>query len=311
MTDTPAATASATPAPASADAASRDGSAPLPAPIVALLDGTLVDVTTPIVRADDLGVVRGDGVFDVAHVRERVVDGLDAHLERLAASARILALPEPDEAGFRRAVDALVDAWDWQRSPEGVVRLVMTRGAETGGTGPSAWAMLSPMSPAVIREREGVRVVVLDRGMEAEGTVDLPWLLPGAKSLSYGINMAAKRWAVANGADDALFVTPNGRLLEGPTSTLVVDLDGALRTPAQDGILKSTTLEALFAAAPGAGLDLEFADLRLDDLERVRGAWLLSSGRVLAPITHLDGREVPRSPQHEVLARVLGVPGAA
>ena len=297
-----------TTAPRTAPTAPAAGAA-APTPLVALLDGTIVDVATPLVRADDLGVVRGDGVFDVAHAHRGEVNGLDAHLERLAASARILALPEPDEAGLRRAVDALVAAWDWERAPEALVRMVMTRGPEAGG-GPSAWAMIAPVSPAVIREREGVRVVVLDRGMEAEGTVDLPWLLPGAKSLSYGINMAAKRWAVANGADDALFITPSGRLLEGPTSTLVIDLDGRLRTPVQDGILRSTTLEELFAGAPAARLDVDFAELQLADLDGIRGAWLLSSGRVLAPITHLDGRPVPRSPLHETLARVLGVPGA-
>ena len=290
---------------------SSNPAAPTASPLVARLDGTIVDVATPIVRADDLGVVRGDGVFDVAHAVAGRVNGLDAHLERLAASARILALPEPDEAGYRRAIDALIAAWDWQLQPEALIRLVMTRGPEHGDAGASAWAMIAPVSAAAVRERQGVRVVVLDRGMEAEGIVDLPWLLPGAKSLSYGINMAAKRWAVANGADDALFITPSGRLLEGPTSTLVVDLDGALRTPVQDGILKSTTLEDLFAAAPSAELDLEFAELELADLERMRGAWLLSSGRVLAPITHLDGREVPRSPLHGTLARVLRVPGAA
>lgn len=299
---------SATPTPAHA---ATDAAQPgrTPATLVARLDGTLVDIATPFVRADDLGVVRGDGVFDVAHARDGKVNGLDAHLDRLAASARILALPEPDDAGLRRAIDALVAAWDWRLAPEALIRMVMTRGPEAGG-GPSAWAMIAPVSPTVIREREGVRVVVLDRGMEAEGTVDLPWLLPGAKSLSYGINMAAKRWAVANGADDALFVTPSGRLLEGPTSTLVVDIDGVLRTPVQDGILKSTTLEELFAAAPSAGVEIEFAELHLDDLERVRGAWLLSSGRILAPITRLDDREVPRSPLHPTLARLLDVPGA-
>lgn len=280
-----------------------------PANLVALLDGTVVDVASPLIRADDLGLVRGDGVFDVAHGHNGRVPGLEAHLGRLADSARILVLPEPDFDGYRRAVDALVEAWDWQAEPEALIRMVFTRGPEAGGD-PTSFVMIAPVSATAKREREGVRVVVLDRGMEGEGIVDLPWLLPGAKSLSYGINMAAKRWAVANGADDALFITPSGRLLEGPTSTLVVDLDGALRTPTQDGILKSITLEDLFAKGPEAGLDVAFADLQLADLDRIRGAWLLSSGRILAPITHLDGKPVPRSPLHDALARVLEVPGA-
>lgn len=275
--------------------------------LVALLDGTLVDVAQPLLRADDLGVVRGDGVFDVASCRGGRVIDLDAHLDRLASSARILALPEPDRDGYARAVAALVAAWDWDAHAEATVRMVETRGPEYGG-GASCWAMMQPVADAVVRERRGVRVVVLDRGHEAEETSDLPWLLPGAKSLSYGINMAAKRWAKSHGADDALFVTPSGRLIEGPTSALIVDLDGELVTPRQDGILPSTTLRMLMDAAPEAGLSVRFADLPREVLSRVRGAWLLSSGRILAPILAVDDVALPQSPLHAALARILDVP---
>ncbi len=278
--------------------------------LVALLDGSLVDVETPLLRADDLGVVRGDGVFDVASCRAGHVIDLPAHLDRLATSAHILSLPEPNRAGYERAVAALVDAWDWDAHPEATVRLVETRGPEFGGDA-TCWAMMQPVSAAVLREREGVRVVVLDRGHEAEETSQLPWLLPGAKSLSYGINMAAKRWAKANGADDAIFVTPSGRLLEGPTSALVVDLHGELVTPKQDGILPSTTLRALMDAAAEDGLSVRFDELPREVLSRVQGAWLLSSGRILAPIESVDGVDVPRSPLHGRVARMLRVPGSA
>ena len=276
--------------------------------LIALLDGTLVDPNVPLVRADDLGVVRGDGVFDVAFCRDGKVPNLDAHLDRLEASARILNLPKPDRDGYTRAVTALTEAWDWQTRPEAIVRLVETRGSEFGGP-PTCWAMMMPLPAAIYRDRhEGVRVLVLDRGFEAEETVDLPWLLPGAKSLSYGINMAAQRWALDHGADDALFVTPSGRLLEGPTSTLVVDLDGKLQTPQQDGILASTTLRRLMDAGASEGLTVTFADLDRSVLDRADGAWLISSGRLLAPIVSVDGTPMPRSPRHEQLSRLLQVP---
>lgn len=282
-----------------------------PVPLVALLDGTLHDLHDPLVRADDLGIVRGDGVFDVAHGYAGRFDNLEANLERLANSARILSLPAPDTDGYRRAAAALTEAWDWAAAPETILRLVLTRGAETESEAtraPSAWAMISVIGPNVVRERNGVKVLVLDRGIEAEETTDLPWLLPGAKSLSYGINMAAKRWAAKHGADDALFVSPSGRLLEGPTSSLVLDIDGVLVTPVQDGLLRSLTIQALIDGVPDAGLRAEFAELHLPDLERARGGWLVSTGRILAPITHLDDQPFPRSPLHDQLARLLNVP---
>lgn len=78
--------------------------------LLALLDGSLADLERPLVRADDLGIVRGDGVFDAAIVVRGVPRDLDRHLRRLADSARMLDLPAPDLDGYRRAVDALIAA---------------------------------------------------------------------------------------------------------------------------------------------------------------------------------------------------------
>lgn len=279
------------------------------APLLALLDGSIVDVATPIIRADDLGVVRGDGVFDATLVRRGVLRDTDAHLDRLARSAEILALPAPDRDGYRRAIAALVAAWDWEAQPEAVARLVLTRGAEGGGPA-TAYVLLQALSAAVIAERtSGVRVLLLDRGFDGEVVAAMPWLLPGAKSLSYSINMAAKRYAHEHGADDVLFVAPSGRLLEGPTSTLVLDVDGELCTPEQDGILASITLEQLERDAPAHGLAVRHAPLTRDDLRRARGGWLISSGRLASAITAIDGVAYPSSPLHDTLCRVLEVHG--
>lgn len=277
--------------------------------LIALLDGTLVDPAQPIVRADDQGVVRGDGVFDALLAVGGRARDLDPHLERLAQSARMLDLPAPDEAGYRRAVDAVLAAWDWAAHPEAVLRMILTRGPEGTAGEPNGCVMAAPLDAASRRQRsEGVRVLLLDRGFEGGEIADLPWLLPGAKSLSYGINMAAKRYAVANGADDVIFRAPSGKLLEGPTSSVVLDLDGVLVTPPLDGILRSITIEELVNGAPAAGLEVRIQELHRDDLGRCRGAWLLSSGRILARVTHVDGQELPSSPLDVRLSRLLGVP---
>src|SRR4029450_3280374 len=47
-----------------------------------------------------------------------------------------------------------------------------------------------------------------------------PRVLDGVKSLSYGANMLCSRLARERGFDEALLVTPHGRVLEAPTSAL-------------------------------------------------------------------------------------------
>lgn len=277
--------------------------------LVCLLDGSLIDPSQPIVRADDQGVVRGDGVFDALLAVDGTPRDLSAHLARLADSARMLELPEPDEAGYRRAVESILAVWDWQAHPEAVLRMIETRGPEGTDDAPNGWVMAAPLDEASKRQRsDGVRVMVLDRGFEGADVAPLPWLLPGAKSLSYGINMAAKRYAHAQGADDVIFRAPSGRLLEGPTSSVLLDLDGVLVTPPLDGILRSITVEALLQRAPDAGFEVSVAELHVADLDRCLGGWLLSSGRILARITHVDGRPMPTSALNADLATLLEVP---
>ena len=68
----------------------------------------------------------------------------------------------------------------------------------------------------------GVAALTLARGLSAEGTTEMPWLLAGAKTLSYAVNMAALRHAERHGAGDVIFVGSDGLILEGPRSTVVI-----------------------------------------------------------------------------------------
>ena len=112
--------------------------------------------------------------------------------------------------------------------------------------------------------RLGIRVVTLDRGLRHDVAETSPWLLAGAKTLSYAINRAAQREAVRRGADDVLFVSSDGFALEGPTSNVVTLTDGVVRTPNTDqGILAGTTQAAVFDFFQSRGLRTEFAPLTL------------------------------------------------
>ncbi|HVQ49525.1 MAG TPA: aminotransferase class IV, partial [Mycobacterium sp.] len=72
--------------------------------VVATLDGQLHDPQTRLLHADDLAVVRGDGIFESLLVRDGRPCLLEAHLGRLAQSARLMDLPEPDLPRWRAAV---------------------------------------------------------------------------------------------------------------------------------------------------------------------------------------------------------------
>ena len=249
------------------------------------------DSSLPQVSALDLGATRGDGIFETISVGNGLPQALEHHLSRFEKSAATLQLPRPDLEVWRDAILATIDELD--PAPEAFIKTVMTRGIE-GGSGPTGWCF-GAHSPDFSRERSaGIRVVMLDRGYRHDVEQTSPWLLAGAKTVSYAINRAAGREAVRRGADDVIFVSSDGIVLEGPTSTVVYRRGQQLLSPGTGlGILDGTTQANVFRWAHSIGLSTSFELTTPEILRAADAAWLVSSVRLAAPVCELDGAAYP------------------
>lgn len=259
--------------------------------VLALLDGTVVDPEAPLLRADDLSVMRGDGIFETILVVDRHARELGPHLDRLERSARMLQMTLPDRASWQRAVQAVIDNWPWDTDREMALKLVCSRGVDGGDGTPTGFAMGTPVGADTRRKREeGVSAITLERGYAPDLMERAPWLLLSAKTLSYAVNMAALREAEAAGADEVVFTATDGTVLEGPTSTVVIARGRTLSTtPPSSGILPGTTQGALFRAAEKAGWRTGVDRFGVADLRAADGVWLCSSVRLVSRVHTLDG----------------------
>lgn len=270
--------------------------------------GLIADASSPTILATDQGVTRGDGIFESMLAVDGVPRKIEAHLSRLAASARAMDLAIPSAGTWQAAITTALTAYA-ATSPhavvdggdQAVVRLIATRGPE-GADSPTAWITVGAVSPSLAAQREqGLAVILLERGYDSSLAARAPWLLMGAKTLSYAVNMAALRHAHSQGADDVIFTSGDGLVLEGATSSVLLahisDDSGVpvkrLITPHLDtGILPGTTQGALFAAARDAGWELGYGPVRPEDLLDADAVWLISSLRLLAPVNTIDGAEI-------------------
>jgi 4-amino-4-deoxychorismate lyase len=268
--------------------------------VIVTLDGGVHESGAPLLHADDLAAVRGDGIFETLLVRDGRACLIEPHLQRLTQSARLTDLPPPDLPQWRHAIESATQRWTADTADEGAMRLIYSRGRESGSA-PTAYVMVNPVPDRVAAvRRDGVSAVTLDRGLPAVGADAMPWLLAGAKTLSYAVNMAALRHAAQRGAGDVIFVSSDGYILEGPRSTVVIAVEGVdtpclLTPPPWYPILRGTTQQALFEVARAKGYDCDYRALRIADLLDAQGIWLISSMTLAARVHTLDGRWLART----------------
>src|SRR4051812_50154995 len=96
---------------------------------LAVVDGKVLPADEATISVTDLGLLRGDGVFEVISVYEGRLFAIDDHLRRMANSAKNLRL-EIDLGAVAADIDALVaEAGPLHR---GVPVLVPRRGRRRG-----------------------------------------------------------------------------------------------------------------------------------------------------------------------------------
>ncbi|MEO3756489.1 aminodeoxychorismate lyase [Streptomyces sp. B6B3] len=258
------------------------------------LDGELRDADSARVSVFDHGLTVGDGVFETLKTEHGRPFALSRHLDRLAASATGLGLPEPDRDEVRRACLAVLEAHPLAR---GRLRVTYTGGTAPLGSdrGEAPPTLLVAHAEAPLRP-------------DTTAVITVPWTrnergaLAGLKSTSYAENVIALARARQQAASEALFGNTADQLCEGTGTNVFVVLDGELHTPPlSSGCLAGIT-RALVLEWAGA----KETELPMDCLERAEEVFLTSSTRDVQAVRRVDDRELPGAPG-PVTARAMRI----
>jgi branched-subunit amino acid aminotransferase/4-amino-4-deoxychorismate lyase len=256
-----------------------------------LINGVESDGVVPVT---DSAVLRGDGCFEVLKTYAGRPFALDEHLDRLSRSAKALDIPLPDRQELGHWIESIAGGCN-----DCLVRVVVTRGAAIpGATGDSIVIVFGhPWTKG-----EGpLRLLPVVAPWHAAG---VDWDLAGAKVLSYAPNMAATRRAVGEGFGDALLITAEGVMLEGPTFAVAWVVDGVVETPALGlGILDSITRRVMFEMASELGLAAREGTWELDRLDDAEEVMALSTAREVQPVSAIGDRRFEEGAVTADLAR--------
>lgn len=261
-----------------------------------LINGVATAPRDASVSVFDIGFQRGYGCFEAMRSYGGSVFRMDRHLERLAFSAGNLRIELP---GLKT-----LGAWCTQaaRGGDGVLRVFVTGGldAKNPGTDNTIVIYLDPL-PVI---PSSVRLDVLEAPWHADGRISE---LTGAKTLSYGPNLAATIRARSRGFDDAALIGQNDVVLEGPTFSLGWVRGGVLCTPSLDiHILASVTREATLEVAGRIGVPTEIGRYERKQLLEADEVFVMSTVREVMPVTAVGDTSFHEGPVTLRLRRAFG-----
>jgi branched-chain amino acid aminotransferase len=269
------------------------------------IDGVVVDGDEARVSVFDRGFLYGDSVFEVYRTYDGVPFAEKEHLERLTRSAARLMIPMPVSIEtLSEEVRATLDA---AGEGEWYVRVVITRGSgplsydPSTATAPLRVIIAAPVSvpPAEHYER-GIAVSILEASRPTDDE-----RAAGAKASNYLANLLAVYEAKQKGAQEALVLGRAGQILEGASSNIFLVKDGKVRTPEpQPGILVGITRATVLAAAVEAGIPVEEAEVRPEDLHSADEAFLTSSIREVMPVVSVDGQTIGSGAPGDITKRL-------
>lgn len=258
-------------------------------PDVAYVNGKIGPLRSATVAVLDRGFLLADGVYEVLRTYAGRPFELQAHLSRLAASRRGLELGMPvSQRALARLVGALLRR---SRHREARIYIQVTRG-------------VAPRQHAFPRRARPTLVVYVEklhappagqrrRGISAITLPDPRWRRCNLKTIALLPNVLAKQQALERGAQEALFVAPDGTVREAATANVFLVRGRTLRThPLGPEILPGVSRHVVLELARDLGLRVREAGFRRAALYAADELFLSSTVQEVMPIVRVDGRRI-------------------
>lgn len=282
---------------------------PRNADVLIHVGGELLPRAEAKVSVFDSSVQGGDAVWEGLRVYDGRIFQLDAHLDRLAASAHTLAFAGvPSREEIRQAIFATLEANGMRDGAH--IRLTLTRGPKvTSGMSPTnnragcCLIVLAEWKPPVY-DASGIRLITASVRRNSPSTLDSK--IHHNNLLN---NILAKIEADVAGVDDAVMLDLQGFLSETNATNLFLVNRDVLLTPRADSCLPGVTRGVVLELARDAGIEVVERNLSLSELYTADEAFTTGTMGELTPVLEVDGRRVGAGARGPLTERLQGLYG--
>ena len=257
------------------------------------LNGKLIPEREAKVSVFDHGLLYGDGVFEGIRSYSGRIFELEAHVDRLYDSAKAIALEIPmTRAGMMKAVARTCKA---NKTTDGYIRLVVTRGVGTLGLNP--YLCKKPQVIIIAADIQLYPKKLYDDGLTivTVGTIrNLSEAVnPRIKSLNYLNNILAKIEAINSGCMEAIMLNSQGAVAEATGDNIfIVRGDKLVTPPVNEGILEGITRNAVMDLAREQGLTVSQERLSRYDLYTADEVFLTGTAAEVIGVVNIDRRQI-------------------
>ncbi len=243
------------------------------------VDGKFVPSDEAVIPVTDLAVLRGLGAFDFMRTYHGRPFCLRAHLERLEASTRKIGLKFPWTQDW--LAQLVMETLGRNSHPESNIRVIVTGGSSPDFMNPQGKPRLIIMVSALPDMpagwyQDGIHVI----------THTAERALAGAKSINYVQASIALEAARQKGAQEAVYVIPQGLVLEGTTSNVFAISAGRLITPGR-GILPGITRQVILDLAR-SHFSVQIRDMFLSELLEADEVFICGTNKGIVPVVQVD-----------------------
>ena len=272
----------------------------------AWLNGTLVDEQDAKITVQDHGTLYGDGVFEGIREYGGKVFEVNAHIDRLFASAEKIRLDIPYTKQEIR--DAVYQTLEANALVDGYVRLVVTRGDGTLGLNP--FKCPAPNVFIIVTDQivlytpdmydNGLAVIIAKTVRTSPNMLD-----PSIKSLNYLNNIMARIEAADAGVEEAVMLNADGNVAECTGDNIFIVTGGQVTTPpVSAGVLVGVTRSVVMRLAGQIDIPTAEADIIPDDIYQADECFLTGTAAEIIAVTKVDGHTIGTGRPGPVTARL-------
>jgi branched-subunit amino acid aminotransferase/4-amino-4-deoxychorismate lyase len=248
------------------------------------------------VPVGDLLVQRGYGIFDYLRVANNKPLFIEAHLDRLFNSAKIMRLTiAQSKEDLKKIVADLIEK---NNIPFSGIRLIIA-----GGDAPDGYTITKPHLIIIQQPLEAPPVQMATKGIQLVSHF-YQRQLAEVKTTDYLMAVYLHPWMKGQGADDILYYN-NDSVSECPRSNIfMISQDNTIVTPVNN-MLKGITRKNIIAVAEAHHLKLEQRDISLSEMKKAKEVFITSSTKRIIPVAGLDEQNFSLEGSNSLSAQIF------